>query len=463
VSHPTSRQIAWQVLHEWFCHPRDRVEPAIALQADKHRVSGSDRGLIVELVYGVIRRQMTLDVLLASVVRQPLPAMEPGLVTLLRLGAYQQLFLSDMPAHAAVHETVNVARYVHKERWVGITNAVLRNIAGLIGEAGTGPVAPDMIPLCIEPSGESQLPICHGIRLTRPLLPDPSNDPQAYLSKACSFPPRYIERRLKSVKWNEALRECVWFNTPGRLCLRTNRLRSTRDELIAELREADLPCEPGELEESIRVTETIAVAQLPALVEGRASVQDESAMWCAKLLNPQPGERVWDVCAAPGGKTTHLAELANDQAAIVATDVSLERLARVREACDRLGIKSVETVSIGKEGHDMPPGPFDAVLLDVPCSNTGVMGKRPEVRWRLKSNDFRELTALQSRLLSAAAERVRPGGRLVYSTCSIDPSENQEQVQRFLASHAEWSLSAERQHIPGQPCDGGYTALLVKS
>jgi 16S rRNA (cytosine967-C5)-methyltransferase len=464
VSHPTSRQVAWQVLHEWFCHPRDRVEPAITQLTDKHRLAGPDRGLVVELVYGVIRRQLTLDVLLGSVVRQPLPAMELGLVALLRLGAYQQVFLPDMPAHAAVHETVNVARHVKKERWVSLTNAVLRNIASLIGGEYSGPVAADVIPICVEfvESPETTFPACRGIRLTKPLLPDPNEDSPAYLSKACSFPPRYVERRLKAVAWGEVLRECAWFNTPGRLCLRVNRLRTDRNSLIAELHEAGISSEPGALEESIRVSESTAVSQLPAMIEGRASVQDESAMWSARLLNPQPGERVWDVCAAPGGKTTHLAELAYDQAAIVATDVSPERLARVREACDRLRIRSVETRSIGKQGHDMPDGPFDAVLLDVPCSNTGVMGKRPEVRWRLKSNDFRELTALQSKLLVAAADRVRSGGRLVYSTCSIDPSENHEQVQSFLAAHLEWRLDRDMHHAPGIPCDGGYAALLVK-
>ncbi len=467
MSHPTSRQVAWQVLHDWFCHPRDRVEPAITQLTDKHQLAGPDRGLVVELVYGVIRRQLTLDVLLSSVVRQPLPAMEHGLVALLRLGAYQQVFLPDMPAHAAVHETVNVARQVKKERWVSITNAVLRNIAGLIGGEYTGPVAADVVPLCVESNGlsdaPSMLPTCRGIHLTKPLLPDPIEDPPAYLSKACSFPPRYVERRLKSAAWGEALRECAWFNTPGKLFLRVNRLRAERNSLIAEFHDAGIGCEPGALDESIRFSESTAVSQLPAMIEGRASVQDESAMWSARLLNPQPGERIWDVCAAPGGKTTHLAELANDQAAIVATDVSPERLARVHKAVDRLHIKSVEVRAIGKQGHDMPDGPFDAVLLDVPCSNTGVMGKRPEVRWRLKSNDFRELVDLQSRLLIAAADRVRPGGRLVYSTCSIDPSENQQQVQNFLAAHPEWRLGREMQHIPGSPCDGGYAALLTKT
>lgn len=461
MSRPTSRQVAWQVLHEWFCNPRDRVETAIAQLADTHQFSGPDRGLVVELVLGVFRRQLTLDTLLASVVRQPLPAMESGLVALLRLGAYQQVFLPDMPSHAAVHETVNVARQVKKERWVGITNAVLRKMTGLVTGPCSDVVAADVIPLTIV-DDTSALPRCEGLRLSSPLMPDPARDPKAYISKACSFPPRYVERRLKSASFAQTLRECAWFNTPGKLCLRANRLCSNRDAVLAELRDAGVPCEAGEPDESIRIIGTANVQQLRCVVEGRATPQDESAMWCAKLLAPQPGERVWDVCAAPGGKTTHLAELSGDRASILATDVSAERLMRIRAACDRLHLSSIETQTIAKLGDDMPAGPFDAVLLDAPCSNTGVMGKRPEVRWRLKSNDYRELGELQARLLGQASARVRSGGRLVYSTCSIDLVENHEQVARFLASHPDWRLIREMHHAPGQPCDGGYAALLAQ-
>ncbi|MGE3799228.1 MAG: transcription antitermination factor NusB [Thermomicrobiales bacterium] len=460
----TSRRVAWQVLHDWFCHPQDRVEPAVRQLTENHQLAGPDRGLVVELVYGVIRRHLTLDTLLSEVVRQPLPAMEPGLIALLRLGAYQQVFLPDMPRHAAVHETVNVARQIKKDRWVGITNAVLRNISGLVEGAYAGPVAANVIPVCvhaIDPNdADDTLPLCEGLKLSKALLPDPARESVAYLSKACSFPPRYVERRLNAVSWQIALHECAWFNTPGRLCLRVNRLRSDRDALLSELREAGVTCEPGEIEESIRVVGTGAIQHLAAMTEGRATLQDESAMWSARLLDPQPGECIWDVCAAPGGKTTHLAELAGDRASILATDVSVERLDRVREACDRLRLSSIEFKTISRHGRDMPEGSFDAVLLDVPCSNTGVMGKRPEVRWRLKSKDFRELADIQARLLNDSAQHVKPGGRLVYSTCSIDPAENQLQVASFIERHPEWTLDCERHHAPGQPCDGGYAALL---
>ncbi len=464
MSSATSRRVAWQVLHDWFCHPQDRVEPAIRQLTERHQLSGPDRGLVVELVYGVIRRHLTLDTMLSAVVRQPLPGMEPGLIALLRLGAYQQVFLPDMPSHAAVHETVNVARQIKKERWVGITNAVLRNIASLLEGAYSGPVAANVIPNSVVASDSNDsaesVPACEGLKLTKALLPDPVRESVAYLSKACSFPPRYIERRLNAVSWQTALQECTWFNTPGRLCFRVNTLRSDRETLLAELNEAGVICEPGAIEEAIRIVGTGAFQHLAAMTEGRATLQDESAMWSARLLAPQPGERIWDVCAAPGGKTTHLAELAGDRVSILATDVSVERLDRVREACERLQLSSIEVKTISRHGRDMPDERFDAVLLDVPCSNTGVMGKRPEVRWRLKTKDFSELADIQARLLENSAKQVRPGGRLVYSTCSIDPAENQQQLASFVETHADWLVDCELHHSPGQPCDGGYTALL---
>ena len=177
MSSATSRRVASQVLHDWFCHPQDRVEPAIRQLTERHQLSGPDRGLVVELVYGVIRRHLTLDTMLSAVVRQPLPGMEPGLIALLRLGAYQQVFLPDMPSHAAVHETVNVARHIKKERWVGITNAVLRNIASLLEGAYSGPVAANVIPNSVVASDSNDsaesVPACEGLKLTKALLPDP--------------------------------------------------------------------------------------------------------------------------------------------------------------------------------------------------------------------------------------------------------------------------------------------------
>jgi 16S rRNA (cytosine967-C5)-methyltransferase len=188
-------------------------------------------------------------------------------------------------------------------------------------------------------------------------------------------------------------------------------------------------------------------------------VQDESAMQVASALALEPGSVILDLCAAPGGKTTHLAELMANRGRIVACDIDQRRLANVTELARRLGIDIIEPCLLGKD-EPAPAGPFDAVLVDVPCSNTGVLGRRPEARWRLKPDDLRHLPRLQASLLRQACDRVRPGGAVVYSTCSIEPEENGELVRSVLSPGLE--LEAEQERRPGLPADGGYWARLRK-
>jgi 16S rRNA (cytosine967-C5)-methyltransferase len=187
-------------------------------------------------------------------------------------------------------------------------------------------------------------------------------------------------------------------------------------------------------------------------------------MRVTSALDPAPGSRVLDLCAAPGGKTTHLAELMQDRGRVVACDVDEQRLQTVSLLARRLGLTIVETCRL-RPGPDegLPPGPFDAVLADVPCSNTGVLGRRPEARWRLRPEDLAELVALQARLLRLAAGAVRPGGVLVYSTCSIEPEENRDLVRAVLPALPDFRLEAEEELVPGRPADGGYWARLRRN
>jgi 16S rRNA (cytosine967-C5)-methyltransferase len=170
---------------------------------------------------------------------------------------------------------------------------------------------------------------------------------------------------------------------------------------------------------------------------------------------------VLDLCAAPGGKTTHLAELMDNRGKVTACDIDQKRLDTVTSLCQRLGIKGVETVLL-KENGEPPAGPFDAALVDVPCSNTGVLGRRPEVRWRIKPTEFEHLIRLQTRLLLQAVERVRPGGAVVYSTCSIEPDENVGVVKAVRRAIKGLTMEAEHTSVPGRPSDGGYWARLRK-
>jgi 16S rRNA (cytosine967-C5)-methyltransferase len=245
------------------------------------------------------------------------------------------------------------------------------------------------------------------------------------------------------------------------LTLRINPLKTSRDEWLGAAAALGLTATAGEHPQAVRLGEHFPVRQLPGYDEGKFSVQDESAMRVVAAVGVTPGMRVLDLCAAPGGKTTHLAELLGDDGLVLACDPDPERLQTVQTLADRLGLRCVQTQVAA--GTDAPAGPFDAVLVDAPCGNTGVLGKRPEVRTRLRFEDLRHLVPLQTGLLGAAVERVRPGGVVVFSTCSIEPEENRGVVRRVMAARSDLVLEADEESSPGRPADGGYWARLRRT
>jgi len=270
-----------------------------------------------------------------------------------------------------------------------------------------------------------------------------------------------VERWTVRFDKDEMLRLGFWWNSPAPVCLRVNRLRNTREEFLARLATAAISARPGEHADAVWLDERHAIQSIPGYYDGAFSVQDESAMNAATLLAPLPGESILDLCAAPGGKTTHLAELMSNEGSIAAIDVDDRRARLIFENCFRLGITIVSADAVSRDVANIPLGPFDAVLVDVPCSNTGVLGKRPEARFRLRPEDLTELPDMQRPLLAAALERTKPGGRVVYSTCSIEPEENRLLIDEVLKAYPNWRVERDRWHIPGQPADGGYQALIV--
>jgi 16S rRNA (cytosine967-C5)-methyltransferase len=296
--------------------------------------------------------------------------------------------------------------------------------------------------------------------LDRPIFPPPETAAVEHLAKAHSYPRWIVRDWTQRCGLDEATRLCFWFNQPQPVTLRVNCLQQSPNIVADVLSAAGAPAAPGPWPESLRLHQSVRVDNLPGFAEGWFSVQDESSMAAARLLAPQPGESVLDLCAAPGGKTTHLAELMQDRGTILAVDQDAERLQRVAENARRLRLNSIECRLSNSPHHEVPNGPFDRVLVDVPCSNTGVLGKRPEARWRLDPHDFEEFAALQEQLLITALDRVKLGGHVVYSTCSIDPRENRQVVDRALARRADVRIARELEHQPGRPNDGGYQALL---
>jgi 16S rRNA (cytosine967-C5)-methyltransferase len=500
-------------------------------------LSKYDRPFISELVNGVVRRQATLDALLGAFVTRPRYSIEDQLWTLLQLGLYQLVFMHGVPAHAAVHETVELGRWAQQPRWCGFMNGVFRSIAREIDDSFEATPSASRVPVSVRPAlldaraaakqqTEARSPTTHRTAPSPTITPAPADSPWAKATAAKSPPPaeepapepvieetvsteidprktpefRVTEIRYRSVgkdvfpppetdlagyitaafglpewlitRWSvrfspdQMLQMAKWFDLRQPLTLRVNQLKTTRDELLAEMREAasgdpTTLLEAGDRPESIRYEGPFRIVDLPGFADGRFTVQDETAMSAAALLAPQPGERVLDLCAAPGTKTTHLAELMNGEGSIVATDVDLGRLRKIEENADRLGFSSmIHPLVIREDLSELPEGPFDAILIDVPCSNTGVLGKRPEVRSRITPEDIDELVVTQKKLLDAAASLVAPGGRIVYSTCSVEPEENSGVVAQFLQKSSNFELVETQEFIPGDPTDGGYQVLL---
>lgn len=416
-------------------------------------LSPADRRLSTQLVYGVLRRRSALDALARPFVRREAHRVEGWLWETLRLGALQIAFLENIPPHAALHETVALASAFGRPGAKGFINAVLRRVTELVtGDQADGPSA-------------DALPVRNGRyrRLAKPVLPESAAHPVEYLERAFSLPGWLAARWHGRLGWEECVRLGFWFAEPAPLWLRCNPLRSDRPAVLGALAAAGIAAEPGEHPQAVRIAQPVAVAELPGFAEGWFTVQDESPMRLGSALSPRAGTHVLDLCAAPGGKTTHLAEQMGNRGRVVACDVSARRLGTLTSLCRRLGLTIVEPCRLHADASAGPPaGPFDAALVDVPCSNTGVLGRRVEARWRLQEGDLRRLVPLQTRLLLQAAERLRPGGVVVYSTCSIEPEENQGIVRTVLQGMPELELEAEEDQSPGEPSDGGYWARLRK-
>ena len=446
----SAREAALRVLEEhrvsgmWVSDLLDRV-------FRESRLPANERGLATELACGVIRRQGTLDAILKTLVARPSDQVEVALWTILRLGVYQIMMLDGIPPHAAVHETVELCKRAGRMRWSGFVNGVLRGATRLATDQFTSEPSADAVPVGMN----------RHRKLTKPVFFEPNSDLPAYLAGAFSMPLWLMERWVKRFDSAELIRICSWFNSSPPLLIRANTLRSSVEEVLQAFQAGGVIAKIVDGTESILVEGVSRVDQVPGYDEGWFAVQDFSASQAAIRLAPKPGQSVWDVCAAPGGKSSHLAAIMQNQGEVLATDIRSDRLEFVTENANRLGATIVRTQLVDEEGFRLPPGPFDAILVDVPCSNTGVLGKRPEARWRIMPDGIDTLTHVQANLLGRALERLVPGGKLLYSTCSIEPAENQQIVQQVLKYFPKAKLVEEIQYIPGKPGDGAYQALIV--
>jgi 16S rRNA (cytosine967-C5)-methyltransferase len=373
-------------------------------------LSPRDTALATELVYGTLRWQRYLDWILARHSRRALTSLDTRVLVLLRMTAYQIAFLERIPAFAAVSDAVTLARARGKRGVPEFVNAVLRSFTR-------------MAPSDREP-------------------PEPG-DPVEALALRLSFPSWLAARWCSRYGLDETAALMRAMNARPPLTIRTNTLRTTRDALLARLAHDDgLDASPtAHAPEGIVIAHGGAPAAWRPFADGAFAVQDEASMLVARLLDPRPGDTVADACAAPGTKTTHLAQLMDDRGRIVAFDPMPARLARVSAATARLGVSIVEPRAGAVE--DLADGMRDAcdgVLVDAPCTNLGVLRRNPEVKWRREARDIAGSAARQHAILGAAAVMVRPGGSLVYATCSLEPEENEDVTAAFLAVRTDFAI-----------------------
>ncbi|GAC1033894.1 16S rRNA (cytosine(967)-C(5))-methyltransferase RsmB [Pseudomonas sp. No.21] len=365
-----------------------------SLPAQLDKVDPRDRGLAQDLAFGAARWQPRLSALAERLLQKPFKAADKDVEALLLVGLYQ-LFYSRIPAHAAIGETVGAAEKLKKPWAKGLLNAVLRN-AQRDGEA---------------------------------IFAELERDPMVRTAH-----PRWLQKALKAA-WPEHWEAiCAANNAHPPLILRVNRRHGERDAYLAELRAAGIEAEPCEFSrDGIRLIEARDVKTLPGFAEGRVSVQDEAAQLAADLLELAPGQRVLDACCAPGGKTCHLLEAEPGLAGVVAVDLEESRLARVRENLQRLGLHATLIAADGRDTGAWWDGkPFQRILLDAPCSATGVIRRHPDIKLTRQAEDIPALAQLQGELLDALWPTLEVGGILVYATCSTLPMENSENIAAFL-------------------------------
>ncbi len=408
------------------------LEDLLDAEFSKGTLTPADRGLAQELVCGVVRWQAALDWLIAR--RTDARPQKPMLQILLRLGLYQLFWLDRIPDHAAVHESVQLARDFGFGSQSGFVNAVLRN--------------------CLRDRDT----------LDRDLQTLKDSAPDLGYSH-----PRWLCDRWRE-RWSDAkLRELLdWNNTAPAVFLRVNTLKTTPEQLARELEQEGVLLTPRPFDWVphdwiFELRSHPPLASLKTFQEGKFYLQDPSTLLAVHELAPQPGETILDLCAAPGGKSTLIAQRMENRGRVIAHDAEPRRLGLITQNCTRLGASCVNVVTPAAFKDIAGPDAFDRILLDAPCSNTGVMRRRVELRWRVQPSEIDRLRAVQLGLLKQAAPWLKPGGTLVYSTCSLEPEENAGVVKEFLATAPGFQLVRERELIPFiDRTDGAFVATLRK-
>lgn len=411
-----AREVALKIIND-VTQNHAYANIALAREINRQKLSEQDRRFITELVYGTIKAGATLDWMISHYINRPVDKIAPIILNILRMGMYQMFFLSKVPVSAACNQAVELTKKYGHIGTVKFVNAVLRN-------AGRTP--------------------------EKIVYPDKEKGMARFLSLTYFHPEWLVARWLKRLGGEATEELCRINNLTPPLCLRTNTLKNTREELLVILENEGVIAEPSQwTPEGIVCHSSPALGTLKSLREGLFQIQDESSMLVAHVLDPKPGEFIIDACAAPGGKSTHIGALMQNKGRILSGDIHDHKLVITRENAERLGIDIIETkvldaTMIGKKYFNQA----DRVLVDAPCSGLGVLRRKADSRWRKEESMLTELPELQKAILHSAADCVKVGGVLVYSTCTTEPEENQAVVESFLQDRSEFKLENTGSFLP---------------
>lgn len=424
---PSARALSLEILNR--IDSTDAYADILIEEAFKrHPLKDVDKRLVTELVYGVLRWRERIDWIISLFSSVKPPKMERDILNILRLGVYQLLFLDRIPVSAAVNESVKLAKIIGR-RQGSFVNAVLRAI-----DRGRDNIT----------------------------YPDLASDPIRHISIKYSHPEWLVRRFISELGVDEAIRLCQANNEAPPLTVRVNSTAISREELLLRLSEAGYDAAVAAFSPSaLNLKAAGNVTAVPGFMEGLFTFQDEASQLISFILDPQPGEKVLDACAAPGGKASHIAELMADAGEVVALDIRHKGVKKIEENIKRLGLKSVRTkVLDASKPLDFEEGEFDRILLDAPCSGTGVLRRHPEGKWQKREKNISEVTGRQRALIENLSRYLKPRGVMVYSVCSVLKEEGEKVVDAFLASHKDFILepALPKSEDAGQRlvCNGGF-------
>lgn len=471
------RQLAFIALRE--VHRRGAfADVALDRTLRNSELSELDRRLLTEIVYGSVRRMRSLDFLIDQLAKKPASQQPPDLRTILHIGLYQLQYLTHIPPSAAVNTTVQLTKENGFSGLSSFVNGLLRQYTRVTPPTPPYQGGAKSIAYQDDKSNITPPLTKGGQGGVNSILKLPEN-PIERLGIIHSFPDWLIQFWLEQIGETQTEKLCQWFNQSPTIDLRINPLRTTIDEVETAFKSQNIAVNRiPYLPQALRLNGSIgAIYNLPGYNEGWWTIQDSSAQLVTHLLDPQPGETIIDACAAPGGKTTHIAELMQDKGTIIACDKTESRLKKLKQNAERMQLKSIEIHTGDSRNFPNFTNIADRVLLDAPCSGLGTLHRRADARWNHTEKNIEELSILQAQLLANAANFVKPGGKLVYATCTIHPLENENIIESFLTNNPDWQTEPIILDLPiestaegwlkvwpqRQQMDGFFIATLKKS